>query len=92
MLSPELIPIHERLVNIRRQLVALAAKEAAMEAGGTGVPPNLSNISVLRAPAARDSSSLPGTSTPNSEEALDHDDSKTPTKESTPKAEVPKEG
>lgn len=31
MLSPELIPIHERLVNIRRQLVALAAKETARE-------------------------------------------------------------
>lgn len=27
VLSPELVPIHERLVNIRRQLVALAAKE-----------------------------------------------------------------
>lgn len=31
-LSPELIPIHERLVNIRRQLVALAAKETASQA------------------------------------------------------------
>ncbi|KAH9852129.1 hypothetical protein C2E23DRAFT_886000 [Lenzites betulinus] len=31
VLSPELIPIHERLVNIRRQLVALAAKETAWE-------------------------------------------------------------
>lgn len=31
MLSPELIPIHERLVNIRRQLVALAAKETATQ-------------------------------------------------------------
>lgn len=31
MLSPELIPIHERLVNIRRQLVALAAKETASQ-------------------------------------------------------------
>ena len=31
VLSPELIPIHERLVNIRRQLVALAAKETARE-------------------------------------------------------------
>jgi len=27
VLSPELIPIHEKLVHIRRQLVALAAKE-----------------------------------------------------------------
>ena len=32
MLSPELMPIHERLVNIRRQLVALAAKETASQA------------------------------------------------------------
>ncbi|KAI0080140.1 hypothetical protein K474DRAFT_1638137 [Panus rudis PR-1116 ss-1] len=32
VLSPELIPIHERLVNIRRQLVALAAKETASRA------------------------------------------------------------
>ena len=32
VLSPELIPIHERLVNIRRQLVALAAKETASQA------------------------------------------------------------
>ncbi|TCD67601.1 hypothetical protein EIP91_012231 [Steccherinum ochraceum] len=31
VLSPELIPIHERLVNIRRQLVALAAKETASQ-------------------------------------------------------------
>lgn len=32
VLSPELMPIHERLVNIRRQLVALAAKETASQA------------------------------------------------------------
>lgn len=32
VLSPELIPIHERLVSIRRQLVALAAKETATQA------------------------------------------------------------
>ncbi|KAI0343203.1 hypothetical protein BDW22DRAFT_1356806 [Trametopsis cervina] len=32
VLSPELIPIHERLVNVRRQLVALAAKETASQA------------------------------------------------------------
>ena len=31
VLSPELIHIHERLVNIRRQLVALATKETARE-------------------------------------------------------------
>ncbi|KAL0953397.1 hypothetical protein HGRIS_004636 [Hohenbuehelia grisea] len=32
VLSPELIPIHERLVTIRRQLVALAAKEGSHKA------------------------------------------------------------
>ncbi|KAF9031371.1 hypothetical protein BDZ89DRAFT_1101132 [Hymenopellis radicata] len=32
VLSPELIPIHERLVNIRRHLVALAAKEGSHKA------------------------------------------------------------
>ncbi|KAI0761897.1 hypothetical protein BC629DRAFT_1682625 [Irpex lacteus] len=32
VLSPELMPIHERLVGIRRQLVALAAKETASQA------------------------------------------------------------
>jgi len=32
VISPELIPIHERLVNIRRQLVALAAKEKIQRA------------------------------------------------------------
>ncbi|KAI0788848.1 hypothetical protein C8Q75DRAFT_768208 [Abortiporus biennis] len=32
VLSPELVPIHERLVNIRRQLVALAANKAAKQA------------------------------------------------------------
>lgn len=35
VLSPELIPIHERLVNARRQLVALAAKETAAQAAST---------------------------------------------------------
>lgn len=32
ILSPELIPVHEKLVNIRRQLVALAAKEGSHKA------------------------------------------------------------
>lgn len=32
VISPELIPIYERLVNIRRQLVALAAKEGSHKA------------------------------------------------------------
>lgn len=32
VLSPELVPIHERLVTLRRQLVALAAKEGSHKA------------------------------------------------------------
>ena len=32
VLSPELMPIHERLINIRRQLVALLAKETESQA------------------------------------------------------------
>lgn len=32
VLSAELIPIHERLVTVRRQLVALAAKEGSHKA------------------------------------------------------------
>lgn len=32
MLSPELAPIHQKLVHIRRQLVALAAKEGSHKA------------------------------------------------------------
>jgi len=32
VLSVELVPIHERLVTIRRQLVALAAKEGSHRA------------------------------------------------------------
>lgn len=32
VLSPELLPVHQRLVTIRRQLVALAAKEGTQKA------------------------------------------------------------
>ena len=32
VLSPELVPVHQRLVTIRRQLVALAAKEGSQKA------------------------------------------------------------
>ncbi|KAI0704334.1 hypothetical protein BC835DRAFT_1316734 [Cytidiella melzeri] len=38
VLSPELMPIHERLVNVRRQLVALAAKETASQAALALIP------------------------------------------------------
>ena len=32
VLSPELVPVHQKLVTIRRQLVALAAKEGSHKA------------------------------------------------------------
>ena len=32
VLSPELVPVHQKLVTIRRQLVALAAKEGSQKA------------------------------------------------------------
>ena len=32
VLSPELLPVHQKLVTIRRQLVALAAKEGSQKA------------------------------------------------------------
>ncbi|KAL6300052.1 hypothetical protein BKA93DRAFT_741295 [Sparassis latifolia] len=48
ILSPELIPIHERLVNIRRQLVALAAKETAREAALKGIQEELRKIDSKR--------------------------------------------
>ena len=71
VLSPELIPIHERLVNIRRQLVALAAKETAREAARAELRAELKGKSVAME---------------HEPEAADHDaDSKTPTRESTPK-------
>ncbi len=32
VISPELVPVHQKLVTIRRQLVALAAKEGSQKA------------------------------------------------------------
>lgn len=70
VLSPELIPIHERLVNIRRQLVALAAKETALE--------------VKRVAEKGDDYKGKVVATKEPEPERDAD-SKTPTRESTPK-------
>ena len=91
--SPELIPIHERLVNIRRQLVALAAKETAQDAGHGVFAVNLKDAYPMRIPAQNNSTpSLIGdpSSGPNSSPGSETDP-KTPTKESTPKPDNPKE-
>ena len=70
VLSPELIPIHERLVNIRRQLVALAAKETARE------------VELAEETAAIGK----GKAVAKDEDATHSDpNSRTPTRESTPK-------
>ncbi len=71
VLSPELIPIHERLVNIRRQLVALAAKETAREVDAADA----------HAEKLEDLKGLASSQDSESSEA----ESKTPTRESTPK-------
>ncbi len=81
VLSPELIPIHERLVNIRRQLVALAAKETAREVAFAQAHADKVEDIKGKAPAT-DCDSCPGSDS----------NSKTPTRESTPKPyDVPKE-
>ena len=71
VLSPELIPIHERLVNLRRQLVALAAKETAREAARVAEQ-DYKGKSVVAAEPSRSASESEA-------------ESKTPTRESTPK-------
>ncbi|KAI9064121.1 hypothetical protein FKP32DRAFT_1675666 [Trametes sanguinea] len=73
VLSPELIPIHERLVNIRRQLVALAAKETARE------------VAYANAYAAKIEDLKGKGSASSTESEASEGDSKTPTRESTPK-------
>lgn len=73
VLSPELIPIHERLVNIRRQLVALAAKETAREVDAADAH-------------AEKLEDLKGNSSASSQDSESSEaESKTPTRESTPK-------
>lgn len=48
VISPELVPIHERLVNIRRQLVTLAAKEKLQRAELKPLVEELRNIDSKR--------------------------------------------
>ncbi len=75
VLSPELIPIHERLVNIRRQLVALAAKETDREVELADALAERGEDLKGKAVLIDDDSASVG-SRPSS---------KTPTRESTPK-------
>ncbi|KAI0731195.1 hypothetical protein C8Q76DRAFT_612641 [Earliella scabrosa] len=72
VLSPELIPIHGRLVNIRRQLVALAAKETARE------------VALANAHAER-VEDLKGKAVATDDSVGSDPNSRTPTRESTPK-------
>ncbi|PIL25010.1 hypothetical protein GSI_12898 [Ganoderma sinense ZZ0214-1] len=72
VLSPELIPIHERLVNIRRQLVALAAKETARE------------VALAQAKAELGLDSKSKSVRAELEGSVSEPNSKTPTRESTP--------
>ncbi|KAI0819680.1 hypothetical protein BC628DRAFT_1401579 [Trametes gibbosa] len=77
VLSPELIPIHERLVNIRRQLVALAAKETAWEVAAANA-------------YAEKGEDMKGKTLAFSHQN-EESESKTPTRESTPKPEAPRD-
>ncbi|KAI0641906.1 hypothetical protein C8Q79DRAFT_986304 [Trametes meyenii] len=80
VLSPELIPIHERLVNIRRQLVALAAKETAREVAAANA--HEQKLEDLKGKGSASSST---------ESEPSESESKTPTRESTPKPESHRE-
>ncbi|EMD38951.1 hypothetical protein CERSUDRAFT_81747 [Gelatoporia subvermispora B] len=93
VLSPELIPIHERLVTIRRQLVALAAKEAARGAAANEASahePVIALPPVVRLQSEDDMPTPEGIPTPESfSTPIAESEAKTPTNESTPKAEIP---
>ena len=94
VLSPELVPIHERLVNIRRKLVALAAKETAREAAVANGKPIVLTPEPLRSqPASQAATPPPGDdsrSTSDKTPTQEGDgEAKTPTKETTPKPELP---
>lgn len=52
VLSPELVPIHEKLVNIRRKLVTLGAKEKVPKSELKPLVEELRNIDSLSAPCA----------------------------------------
>ncbi|KAK7679423.1 hypothetical protein QCA50_017477 [Cerrena zonata] len=84
VLSHELIPIHERLVNIRRQLVALAAKETAAQAALKEYEESLALKRQNSIITPRQKPPPPVEQEDNGEEDL----SKTPTKDS-PNPEVP---
>ncbi|CCL99689.1 uncharacterized protein FIBRA_01710 [Fibroporia radiculosa] len=92
VLSPELVPIHERLVSIRRQLVALAAKETAREAANANAfVVKTANTFPMRVPSKestppRDDASSGYESAPGSDA-----EARTPTKETTSKGEGSKE-
>lgn len=76
MLSPELIPIHERLVNIRRQLVALATKETARE------------VALAQAKAELGLNNKGKSVRTEFDGSVSEPNSKTPTRESTPTPKV----
>jgi len=75
VLSPELMPIHGRLVNIRRQLVALAAKETASRAA---LAAKAQECAPPSPPPEEDDMKTPVTAV---ESILDEAESKTPTKD-----------
>lgn len=77
MLSPELIPIHERLVNIRRQLVALATKETASQAAAAR---DAAEAAAARGPVIKPRGGAQ-TRPPEDESADSEMESKTPTKD-----------
>lgn len=77
MLSPELIPIHERLVNIRRQMVALAAKETAGQASAAA---RTAAEAAARGPVIKPRA-LTRTQSPEDESLDSEMESKTPTKD-----------
>lgn len=90
VLSPELVPIHERLVNVRRKLVALAAKETAREAAAASARPvEPSPLDVSQDPTP----SFDGAETPERRSSTPGSDTeqKTPTIDTTPKLEPVKE-
>jgi len=92
VLSPELVPIHERLVNVRRKLVALAAKETAREAAAENdKQASITPEPLHSKPPSKDTTPPPdGEARSGTDSAPESDpEAKTPTKESTPKPELP---
>lgn len=89
VLSPELVPIHERLVNIRRQLVALAAKETAREAASANaIVVRVKETSPIRVSPQEHTHSGADTDSGNESTPTNDAEAKTPTKDSTPKPEA----